>query len=324
MIIPIHLIVILACLVAYAFFAGMEIGVISVHRLRLRHLVREEYPGARIIQDFLAHPDRLLGTTLVGTNLCMVAASISAAAWARQLLGPVGPTIAGALMTVIVLTCCEYLPKAWFRGDPAYRTIPFARLLWATGLVLYPLGRIFVGIVRHVFPVAPKPATAAEPFVTREELMLLTREGEMAGTLTPDERRMIGGVFDLRQRTCGRIMVPRGLMVTVHQDTPAEQILDLARARSVSRLPVYHDEEERFVGIVHVMDMLASEAIAGKTAEHFARPPQFAPADMPVDDLLPRMRMTRQPMALVTDEQSEVVGLVTSEDILEEIVGRLQ
>jgi CBS domain containing-hemolysin-like protein len=320
---PLQIVLMLACLVGYAFFAGMEIGVISIHRLRLRHLVRHKVRGADILRDFLHHPDRLLGTTLVGTNLCMVVASVTAASLAARELGAIGPPLCSITMTLFVLIFCEYLPKAWFRSDPSYRAIRFAYLLRAANTILYPVGRVIVGITKIVFPVAHTPRASTEPFITREELKHLTHESETAGSISADERHMIHGVFELRRLPCRSVMVPREKMIIVRHDTPAGEMLGIARDKAISRLPVYNEEHERFVGIVHVLDVLSDRDNAGKTTEDYARPPQFVAADTPVDDLLPRMRMTRQPMALVRDAESRVIGLITSEDILEEIVGKL-
>lgn len=124
-----EVILMLLCLLGTALYAGLETGVISIHRLRLRHLVRLGNPRAKVLQWFLERPDDLLGTTLVGTNLCMVTASVLGAVVARRLLGSMGSWVSGLVMTIAILLFCEYIPKAWFQARPAVRSMVFAGFL---------------------------------------------------------------------------------------------------------------------------------------------------------------------------------------------------
>ncbi len=318
---PLRLVTIVLFMLGGAFFAGMETGVIAVNRLRLHHLVQHRVPGATLLERFLARPELLLGTTLTGTNLCYVAISVLAASLATDLVGRAGPWIASLLSTVGILVFCEYLPKSWFQGFPAHRTLPFARPLWAASRVLAPLSFIVTRTVGLLMPGGASADGAAEPRLTRDELLHLTREGEQTGALTPAESRMIHGVFELGGKTCGEIMVPRERMICVNHDRPADDLLAMARERSVSRFPVLHAGDGRFVGIVNIFDVLADAGAGARQVRDYMGHPQFTAAGTQVDRVLPRMRVTRQPMMLVTDERFEVVGLVTLDDVLDEIVG---
>lgn len=157
--------------------------------------------------------------------------------------------------------------------------------------------------------------------VTREELLHLAREGARSGVLTSDESKMIHGVFDLTHKTCGTLMTPRDQMAVVPATATPEEILALAREREFNRLPVLDPVQKTFVGVVHVFDVLADDAPAGKTAADYMRTPQLVASYLPVDHLLPRMRVTRQPLFLVTDDRYEVIGLITLEDVLREVTG---
>ena len=132
---------------------------------------------------------------------------------------------------------------------------------------------------------------------------------------------MIHGVFDLTHKTCGTLMTPREKMAFVPADATPDDILALARTREFNRLPVYDPAQKSFVGVVHVFDVLADDAPGGKTAADYMRPPQLVAAYLPVDHLLPRMRVTRLPLFLVTDDRYEVIGLITLEDVLREVTG---
>ena len=135
---------------------------------------------------------------------------------------------------------------------------------------------------------------------------------------------MINRVFELSTKKAAEIMIPREKMLTVESDVIVEDFLVLARTRGVTRMPVYDSEKKQYVGIVNVLFVLSSlPASSGSRMGDLVRPVQFIPAGMPVDDIFPRLRRSRQPMGLVRNKEEEVVGLITTEDILEEIVGEL-
>lgn len=317
-----RLILLLLCLIAGGFFAGMETGVIAINRLRLRHLVRHRVPGAALLEGFLRRPDRLLSTTLTGTNLCYVMASIWAASLGMYLWPAGGAAVAGGLVTLFILVGCEYLPKSWFSAFPARRTLPFARGLRFFSWAFRPVTWFITHTVALVLPKAEVRAQA-KPFLTREELIHLTQEGERTGTLTPEETRMIHSVFELSGKSCGEVMQPRSAMVCVEQTMSVEELIAFAREKSFTRYPVWNRETQSFTGIVNLFEVLADEHPEGKTVQAYLRHPQFVEATVVVDHVMPRMRVTRQPMVLVTNDRFEVVGLITIEDVLEEIVGRL-
>ena len=314
-----QLLIILLCLLATAFFAGMETGLISLNRLRLRHLVRRKVAGADVLQKFLQHPDDLLGTTLVGVNLATTIAAVLAGSIGLRFAGALGETAADILMTLLILIVAEYIPKAWFQSFPAMRCLPFAKPLEWSRRVLTPLRVPLMGLVKLLMPVGRDRKD--EPFVTREELFHLTTEGQTSGVLTAQEHDMIHSVFELKQKTCREIMTPREKIIHVAADLPFEQLLELARVKNVSRLPVRDETKQQFIGLVNVFDVLCDDAPAGKTARAYMRQPQLVADHTPVDHVLPRMRVTRQPMVLVVDDRMDVIGLVTLADVLDEILG---
>lgn len=318
-----ELILILTCVAGSWFFSGIETGLISINRLRLRHLVRHKVKGALIAQRFLQKPDMLLGTVLVGNNIVNTVLSVMAASLGVRWFGAHGAWINSAVVTVLLLVLCEYFPKAWFQSFPARRCLPFAPLLNGLSRVLYPIGRPLMRVVQAMLPAPKDEGQKAQPVVTREELIHLAREGQQSGVLTPEEVRMIDGVFELKAMTCEEIMIPREKFLYVHHDTSVDDLRLFARAQDVSQFPVFHKEQQQFVGVVYIFDVLADEAPAGKTAAAYLRPPQWVMRNTPVDHVLPRMRVTRQPVVLVTDEKYETVGLVALEDVLEEVVGTL-
>lgn len=316
-------ILLLACLAGAWFFSGIETGLVAINPLRLHHLVRRKVPGAETLQTFLQNVDVLLGTTLVGTNLSITIASTLAVNLGLDALGAPGGWLASATITIVLVVFCEYFPKAWFQAFPSHRVLPFAPILKVSRWALSPISLPLMGLVRLLTPGRPREAEKSRPLVTREEIVHLAGEGKTNGLLTPAEHRMIHEVIELKTKTCREIMTPRERMVFIHQDTPAAELLELARTREINRFPVFDPEKKTFVGIVHIFDILADEHNADKQVREYMRPCQFVADHAPVDHLLPRMRVSRQHMMLVTDDRFEVIGLVTLEDVVDEVIGSL-
>ena len=322
--IVIQLIVIVLCMGGCAFYAGIETGVISIHRMRLRHSVRQGSRSAKILQDFLSNPDRLLGTTLVGTNITLVMISVMGASLAVHLLGDWGETVSMAVVSVLVLVFCEYLPKAWFHSKPLERCCRYAVPLRLSELVFLPVSAAVIWVTKRLGPGPTASFSQQVPFVTKEDLKFLTSEEEKKGVLSPQESVMIHRVFELSGKRASQIMIPRADMTIVYSDTTIPEFFEIARTSTFTRMPVYDREKKAFIGISNVFYVLSSrpEDRSG-TVSGFFRTPLFIPEDMAVDEIFPRLRRFRQPMCLATDVTGNVTGLITTEDILEEIVGKL-
>ena len=325
MIIVSNLTLILICMLGAAFFSGVETGVISIHRMRLRHRVKEGKPEARVLQGFIDNPDRLLGTTLVGTNICVVITSILSASLAGHYLPPRWSEIVSTLgMSALLLVFSEYIPKAWFQGKPMERCNRFAGILHLSSLILRPVSAILTGLTTLFLPRQSKAKGQQRLLNTREELQHLAHEGEQNGVLSHKERVMIHRVFELCAKRAGQIVIPRSDMITVASTATISELFKIARESNFTRMPVYDERTKKFVGIINIFDVLSTQsADSTQKVTDFARTPLFIPREMPVDDILPRLRLSRQPMCLVTDKEAEVVGLITTEDVLEEIVGQL-
>ena len=314
--------VFVVCMVGSAFYAGIETGIISINRMRLRHHVREGLPGTETLEYYLEDTDRLLGTTLVGNNLTMVIVSIVLASLFANLFGSGGESIAAFVATVRVLIFGEYLPKAWFHSQPLERCRRFARLLRASEIVFKPISVTALWLTRWIVPGSSGSLPESTPFVTREDLKVLAREGEEHGVLSEEERVMIHRVFELSGKRAREIMVPREKITLINRNDTLTSFFETARSSGFTRLPVYDEEKKTFSGVVNVFDVLSFRGDStGRPFGWLARRPLFVHESTPVDDILPLMRRFRQPMCLVTSTRENVCGLITTEDILEEIVG---
>lgn len=309
------------CLLGSAFFSGMETGIISLNHLRLRHMLREGNRNALILSRFLAEPDRLLGTILVGTNLLNITCSVVMASIFVAWIGPHGSWLAGILTTLLLLVFGEYLPKGWMSARPAKRALPLARTLAVSAKLLGPLERGVTWLAGFLFPVPERRGDNFYKPITRDDLLHLTHSGHRAGELTEIENRMINSVLALKDKRCIDIMLPRRKVAYCNVDTPAEEILEMARPLGFNRFPVCTPENGDFVGLVYIFDILKDDDVSGKTARDYMQTPQYIDSEASVYQVIPRMRLTRQPFLMVTDKRtSDVVGVIALNEFLKWII----
>lgn len=318
------LLTILICLIFTAFFAGMETGIISIHRMRLKHFVRQGDAMAKLLQGYLDQPDRLLGATLLGTSLCIVTISISAENLAQQMGAGWWSYAFSLLAAILVLILGEYIPKAWFHAKPYQRSRLFVRYLRIVEYAFAPVIRGLTALTQRILP-GKTEGHGLAPFVSREDLKILVREGEEHGVLSTEERLRIQRVFDLRRIRVRDVMVPKESMTFVDANLPIADFLDIAQRATFTRMPVRNETTNRLDAVINLFSAISipDEDRPGKKVADLARKALTVPETMPLDDVYVLMRRQRQPMSLVVNVQQDVVGLVTDEDVLEEIVGKL-
>ena len=315
--------IIALCLLGAAFFAGIETGMISINRMRLRHKVEQGDASARILERFLDPPDRLLGTTLVGTNLCIVVVSILSTSLGDSLFATWGEAIMGVLTTVVILVFSEYLPKAWFQSDPLKRCLPFAALLRWSFWVMRPLVNAINWITQWLLPASLANEPPHTLFSTKDEIDLLAQESEEHGSLSPKQRIMIRRVFELSGKSARDIMTPRRDMATVTKQSAVADLFARVRKTNHARFPVC-DDAGIFCGVVNFFEVISECDLESRAdIAPFIRPPLVVPESTPMMETFSKLRLAREDMCLVVNAQAEVTGLITSQDVLEEIVGKL-
>ncbi len=322
MMILLELLAVLLCIAGAAFYSGIETGVISIRRLRLRHRLRQGDAAAKKLAFFLEEPNRLLGTTLVGTNLCIVLASVLAASLSMQLAGPGGQVLAGLLVSGGLLIFGEYIPKAWFRAYPYIRSAKFANLLYVSWKIFYPIGAAATWVAGLIVPKQFSGRQDLCSLATRDELKILTVEAEQNGVLSAEERTMIHQAVELAEKTAAAIQTPLAHAVVVEAGFSIAQIIAFAKTNPYTRYPVKRSDGNGFEGIVDLFDVLTGSAAPSGSIAPFVRKAVFIPGSTPADDVMPQLRIARQSMGLVTDAQGAVSGLVTTDDILQQIVGK--
>ncbi len=324
MIDSIQILIIIFCILGAALYSGMETGIISIRRIRLRHQARLGKKEAVILSRFLNNPDYLLGTTLVGTNLCIVITSVLSSNLAVRYWGGWGKTISAVLVTIILLIFSEYIPKAWFQARPYYRSIKFAGFMEWSGRIFKPIGIVVTQIAKLIAPVKVSAKQALSTLASRTELKVLASEGVIYGEITPEEHTMIHRAIELSEKSAKKIMIPLEQVIYVNKDISKKDFLEFSSAKEYTRYPVFDALGKKFIGVVNLFDVIADTELNDQsTIEELVKEIVFIPEDIPADDVVALFRRGRQPIGLVVNKYKEVIGLITTEDILEEIVGTL-
>lgn len=306
-----------------AFFSGTEIGMMSINRYKLKHLVKKDDKQAIRVNQILSRPDRLLSVVLIGNTLANILASTIATLIGQHIYGDMGIVIATVILTLIVLVFAEMIPKTFAAIYPQ-------RVAFATSLPLQILQMIFAPLVYissslsngvlRLFKISIDKAQKES--LTGEELRSVVLE---AGGLLPVEHKsMLISLLDLEQATVEDIMIPKSDIVGIDIEEPWSEILYQLETAKHTRLPLYRDSIDDLVGMIHVRDVL-NLAIENEldldSLIKAADKPYFIPEATPLNIQLLNFRKMKRRISFVVDEYGNIQGLVTMEDILEEIVG---
>ena len=316
----------LLALIVAAISAGAETALTSVNRLRIRNLAEEGDAKARRITKLLQKPQSFLTTILVVSNVAVITGSTLATIIAVDLDFNGAEIISTVLLSLIVLIFCEITPKSiavlaperWAR----WLVRPVETIMFVLRPLVIALTWVTSGMVRLF---GGRGSHYSTQFVTEDELRLLVEVGEEEGVLEEEEREMIDNVFELSDTAVREIMVPRIDMVTVEADDDIREATQLILQGGQSRIPVYEDSIDNIIGVLYAKDLLRIYAQDQQaTIREMVRPPFFVPESKRLDDLLREMQSQRVHIAIVVDEYGSVAGLVTIEDLVEEIIGDIQ
>ncbi|EIK54140.1 putative Mg2+ and Co2+ transporter CorB [Stutzerimonas stutzeri TS44] len=306
-----------------AFFSGSETGMLSLNRYRLRHRAREGHRAARRTIDLLARPDRLLGTILVGNNFVNILVSSIATATAVQLWGEVGIAIATLGVTILLLIFGEIAPKTFAAQRPEVVAYPVSLPLAVLQKVLFPvvalLGWISNGLLRLL---GADPTAKSSDSLSSEELRSVVRES--GSDLPLNRQSMLLGILDLERVTVDDIMIPRNEVNGIDLEEDLETIIGQLRTTSHTRLPVFRKDINQVEGIVHmrhIARLLSHDQLTRDSLLEACSPPYFVPENTPLSTQLLNFQKHKRRIGIVVDEYGDVLGIVTLEDILEEIVG---
>jgi Mg2+/Co2+ transporter CorB len=319
--------IVIACLLISAFFSASETALTSASRASMLRLSKQGNSQAGVVSGLIATRERMIGALLLGNNIANIGASALATGIFTAWFGEVGVLYATGVMTVLVVIFAEVLPKTIAINAPDRLSLLVARPMTVTVHLLGPLLTVIEVIVRLLMRMFGIEIGANQPILSPTERLrgavdLLHHEGKFEKL----DRDMLGGLLDLRELHVSDVMIHRTEMVTINADLPAEELVREVLASEYTRIPLWRDKSENIVGVLHAKDLLrairnAEGDISKIDVSTIALPPWFVPEMRSVSEQLKAFRRRKTHFALVVDEYGEVEGIVTLEDILEEIVG---
>ncbi|MEV0332673.1 hemolysin family protein [Nocardia sp. NPDC050717] len=303
-------------------FAGVDSALNTVSRARLDDMVREERPGAARLRKIVDDRPRYVNLMVLLRILCEITATVLLAAAALQLWSPATALlVTAAVMVVVSYVVIGVGPRTLGRQHAYSIALGAAVPLQVIGAVLSPVSRLLILLGNAI---TPGKGFRNGPFASEIELREVVDMARERGVVADDERRMIQSVFELGDTLARAVMVPRTEMVWIEHDKTASQAMSLAVRSGHSRIPVIGENVDDVLGVVYLKDLVPYADRSRKvTVREVMRPAVFIPDSKPLDDLLDEMQRRRNHMALLVDEYGGIAGLVTIEDVLEEIVGEI-
>jgi CBS domain containing-hemolysin-like protein len=320
----IYILVIIACIICAAFFSGAETAFVSCNRIRIRHLAKGLDRNAQVAEKLLAKPERILATTLIGTNIFIVLGVVMAATYAGILLTQyegLDGVVATLVMTPVILIFSEAIPKAYFYRYADIMTLRIGGIIRFFSLLFSPLVILSTFLTRRLMSLMGDE-TPPNPFVTRDELRVLMWESGRLGILEKHEQDMIHHIFKFRETAVKSVMVPLVAVDAIEVRQKMASVLKVIAEQGHSRLPIYEGRIDNIIGYVSVGDLLGRSP--NTPIRKLMKPAFVVPETKSIANLLLDLKGKGEHLAVVVDEYGGVSGIATLEDIVEEIVGEIE
>jgi putative hemolysin len=317
----ITILLMLLCLLAEGFFSGSEIGVVSADRMKLRHDAAKGSKGAKLALIMLKNPEWLLSTTLVGTNIAVVTNTTLATALVIQMVGDAGSWLTVAIVAPLIWVGGEIVPKSVFQQRADVITPKAIFLLKFFSYLFYPILLIFSSL-SGLFSKLVGGKSDQSPFTLREEIKTMIEMSPEEGDIHPEEQTMIRRLFSFSETSAREVMVPLVDVLSVERGMSCGEVIKLATESQHKRLPVHEERVDKVVGMVDSLEFLGVDP--SQPVESFIKSVDYVPGSKSIQDLLMDMRQEGHMLAIVVDEFGGAEGIVTLEDIIEEVVDELQ
>ena len=304
-----------------AFFSSSETAFLSCRKIRIRHLMEEGNKKAGLIHKMMEEPDKLVAAIVIGNNIVNVAASAIATSLAIGIFGNEGIGIAIGVMTFLILLVGEITPKGVAVKNAERLSLAFAKPLYYLTKVLSPVATVLTAITKGVLRLLGGTLDRS-PFLSEEEFKTLLTVAEEEGSLEESERERLYNVFEFSDTVAKEVMTPRTDMVCLDIQASLDEARDIAVKTGYSRIPVYEENVDHITGILYAKDLLQHADNTYKLQD-ILREPYFIPETKKVDELLQEMQKSKIHLAIVVDEYGGTAGIVTIEDLVEEIVGEI-
>jgi len=311
-----------ALLLLQGFFSGSEIALVHADRLKLQHLANKGHRGAALILKLFHKPEVLLGTTLVGTNVSVVVLTTLSTILMIRFFGEYGGLYAFLIFTPLFLIFGEVVPKSVYQQKADLLALIVIYPLHFFSWLFYPAVLVFTWVARRVARLAGVEIASRELFIHREQIRTVIEMAEQGADIDVFDRDRIMRVTRFADMTVGQAMIPISEMTTLSNDKTTQDAVRKARQKAHFRLPVYEGEHNKIIGSVNfTMWDLMDPQLIDKPLSALIKPAYYVTANQLLDELLPELQQRHDHMAIVVDEFGSAIGMITIEDILEEIVG---
>jgi len=306
------------------FFSGLEVALVNIRKSKVVQLFNKKVKGSKALYKLKTNPSWMMSSVNLGNNLVNVGASALATSLAIRLFGNDGLGIAIGVMTFLILVFGEITPKTYCNANSTKIALRYAPVLLAFSYVLYPVVKFFEIITKGVVKITG--SSNIPPPITEEEIRGVIDQGLEEKAIEKDEMKLVHGALKFDDTVIRSVMTPRTKMFTLNSKMLLFEALPQINQSGHSRIPIYGDTKDEIVGFIHARDILKELEKDNKmtTLEQIARKPVFASQEKMVSSLLKEMQGRRTHMAIVVDEHNGVEGLVTLEDLVEEIVGEIE
>lgn len=306
-----------------AFFSASETALTALNKIRLRHLVNEDFKGAKLLSKLIENPSKLLGSILVGNNIVNIAVASLATTISINYFGnDSGPLIATLILTPVLLIFGEITPKSFAAENSEKFAFAVRNMIKITVAILSPIVAVLAIITNGIIRLLGGRGNSKNTLITEEEIITMVNVGHEEGTIEVEERQMIKNVFQFGDSVVEELMIPRTDIVAVSSESSYQEILGIFKKQHLSRLPVYEETIDKVIGIINIKDLiLYDENKEDFKISKYIREPYFTFEFKSIAELFSEMRTERMPMAIVLDEYGGTAGLITTEDLVEEIVG---
>ncbi len=322
--IGIQLFILLLLIGGSAFFSMSETALMSLTQLDVRHMVAQKVKGAKLLEKLEEDTTRLLGTILVGNNLINIGASALATVVATDIFGSAGVGIATGVMTLFVLIFGELTPKSIATKNPQRVALFVSKPIYLVMVVVSPVVKVLMAIANVLIRLLGGEVDGNSAYITADKLKTIVTVGHEEGVLEQDEKEMIYNVFNFGESYAKDIMIPRTDIVAVDIDATYAEVLDIFNEHHFSRMPVFKESHDNIVGMLYIKDLLKNTVdLEQFTVSAVLREAYFIHEFTRIDKLFDEMRSKKIGMAFVVDEYGGTSGLITVEDLIEEIVGEI-
>jgi len=306
------------------YFSGLEVALVSIRLSKIEQMIKDKVRGASSLQKLKSNPSRMMSSVNLGNNLASIAATALATDISLKLFGDDGLAIAIGIMTFLILIFGEITPKTYCNANAAKVAIKNSRILLVFGYVFFPIVWIFEIITKGMIKLTG--SSDMPPGLTEDEIKEVVEQGYKDKAIEKQESELVHGALNFDDIVIRTVMTPRTKMFKLNSKMMLFEALPEINKSGFSRIPVFADNTDQIVGIVHVRDVLKKLESDEKviSLEQIMREPVFVSQEKRVSDLLKEMQGRRTHMAIVLDEFGGVEGCVTLEDLLEEIVGEIQ